>query len=250
MQPSLEPAVDAASPFRMAVLFPCKNDGATVVECVRRALRVLGDEAEYWIIDGSAEASATLAIAELVEAHSNVHYLSNRPDLGKGHAIAVGVAHCRAPLVAQIDADLQFFPEELPKLWEPLFEDRADLVLGSRFHRESTRLDGAVPWHRHLGNLAVSSYVSMLCGHRFCDVLTGMKAWRRQMFEALAPLSLDFNYDLELPYLARARGFRVEEVPITTDRRRQGRSAVNVVPAGISMLNRATRLRLRRSGNA
>jgi hypothetical protein len=92
--------------------------------------------------------------------------------------VHVGLAAVRAPLVAQVDADLQFLPEELPQLVEPLQAGRADLVLGSRFMRGSTRRPGSTPRIPTMENWITSAYASVLFGQRMTDILAGMKAWR------------------------------------------------------------------------
>ena len=86
--------------------------------------------------------------------------------------------------MAQIDADIQFLPEELPQLIAPIQEGRADVALGSRFMPAAVRRPGSAPLFRSLGNKTASGYASLLFWHRMTDVQAGMKAWTREAIDA------------------------------------------------------------------
>lgn len=187
--------------------------------------------AEVLVVDGGDDGTER-ALAPLTALHPGLRYLRNRPDRGKGHAVAVGIRHSRFDVLVEIDADLQFLPEEIPRLVAPLLEGRADLTLGSRFAPTSTRGPGSVPGARGLGNLAISAMASALGGQRMTDVLAGMKAWRRDVTTSFRWVSDGFSYEVELPLKALRGGFRVLDVPITTEARRTGQSAVPVLRTG------------------
>lgn len=217
----------------LSIIVPTRNEAASIVGCVERVLAACPG-AEVLVVDGGNDATEA-ALAPLGRARSELRYVRNVGDRGKGHAVAVGIAHSRGRLLAQIDADLQFLPEELPRLVAPLSAGGADMVLGSRFSPGAVRRRGSVPGARDLGNRAVSACASLLCRTRFTDVLAGMKAWRREVTEAFTLQSDGFSYEVELPIKALRRGFRVVEVPITTEPRRAGESSVRVVRTGLRL---------------
>jgi dolichol-phosphate mannosyltransferase len=139
--------------------------------------------------------------------------------------------------MAQIDADLQFLPEELPRLVAPIVEGRADVVLGSRFVRGSRRFPGGVPPLRTLGNRIVSAWASLLFLHLMTDILAGIKAWSRPAIDMIQPRLDGFSYEIEIPVRALRHGLRVVDVPVTTVVRRGGRSHVSrVAVEGARML--------------
>jgi dolichol-phosphate hexosyltransferase len=146
--------------------------------------------------------------------------------------------------MAEIDADLQFMPEELPRLFDPIKAGVADVVLGSRFATEAVRLPGSTPPLRTFGNKTTSLYASILFCHRMTDVLAGMMAWSRRTIETIDLRSDNYSYEVELPVKAIRKGLRVIDVPVTTDARQGGQSNVSVVLDGLTILFDITRFRL------
>lgn len=231
----------------LSVLVPAFNEAASIAACVRRIAAVALPPAEVLVIDGGHDDTETLVATvahELGEAPGPrvaIRYLRNHGDRGKGHAIRRGIAEARGQVMAQLDADLQFLPEDLPRLIAPILAGTADVTLGSRFAPGAVRAAGGVAPARHLGNRAVSAYVSLLFGQRMTDVLAGMKAWSRQAIAVIAPTCDGFSYEIEIPARALRRGLRVVDVPVTTQARTAGASHVRALPVGLRLLRDATR---------
>lgn len=227
-----------------SILIATRDDQATIAEVIERVFAAMPPTTEVLVIDGGHDQTCTI-VERLQARHPKLRYIRNQPDLGKGHAIRVGIEAARAPLMAQIDSDLQFLPEQLPRLFEPLEQGRADLALGSRFTSSSSRADRSVPGIRSLGNRVASAYASLLFGRRMTDVQAGMKAWTREAITRAPPISNNYSYEAEIPCKALRAGFRVIDVPVATLPRTTGETKVNVVRDGIRLLVDLTRFRLR-----
>jgi hypothetical protein len=119
----------------------------------------------------------------------------------------------------------------LRTLLDPLASGRADFVSGSRFPRA---LDPrTMPLDRHLGNLVVTGFASLLFGARLADVLSGAWAFRREALPRLPPLADDWNLSAEIKLACLlAPGVRFEELPIAY-RARAGNSTLASGPAGL-----------------
>jgi glycosyltransferase involved in cell wall biosynthesis len=230
----------------LTVLIATFDEEDTIEACVRRVAAVrFDDELEILVVDGGTD--RTREIVQRLCAELPVRYVRNACDRGKGHAIRTGCAEAAGDVIAQIDADLQFVPEELPRLIAPIAEGRADVALGSRFTRGSVRGRGSTPLFRTLGNKLASGYASVLFAHRMTDVQAGMKAWSRRAMQRLGPLRSDgYAYEVEIPVRALRAGLRVVDVPITTEARAAGETKVNVVLDGVPLLAAITRFRLGR----
>jgi dolichol-phosphate hexosyltransferase len=227
----------------LSILIAAFNEEASIEACLREVVRVYPQDVEVIVIDGGHDRTGEHVCA-LQRSMPALRYLRNDPDLGKGHAIRRGIAEARGVLMAQLDADLQFLPSDLPRLIEPLQLGAADVVLGSRFARGSRRLPGGTPLARTLGNRFMSGYASVLCAQRMTDVLAGIKAWTRTAIELIELRSDGYSYEVEIPMRAIRRGLRVVEVPVTTQARHGGESNVDVVRAGARMLLDICRFRL------
>lgn len=245
MNPATDPSAATApssTEIELTVIVTTLNEEATIEHCLRRIWAVFPERAEILVVDGGHDNTGRI-VQEMAQSCPAVRYLPNPNDRGKGHAMHVGLAAARGKFIAQIDADLQFLPEELPLILAPLRQDRADVVLGSRFASGAKRLPGSTPAVRTFGNWVTSHYASILFGCRMTDVLAGMKAWKRIVTERVRLTAENCSYDAELPVKAVRAGFRVIDVPITTDARQGGVSAIHVVRDGARILRDLTRFR-------
>lgn len=226
-----------------SVIVATFNEQDTIERCVRRIFATYPSGCEVLVVDGGSDRTGEI-VRGLAEEFPNLRYIANEDDRGKGHATKVGIEAAQADVMAEIDADLQFLPEELPRLFEPIVAGQADVVLGSRFAKGSVRLPGSTTWLRTFGNKITSFYASLLFRQRMTDVLAGMMAWTRQTVDAIDLRSDNYSYEVEIPVKALRKGLRVVDVPVTTDARQGGQSCVNVAMDGLTLLRDITRFRL------
>jgi len=230
----------------LSILIAAFNEEASIEACLREVALVFADDVEILVIDGGHDRTGE-RVRALQRAMPGLRYIRNSPDLGKGHAIRRGIREARGDLMAQLDADLQFLPSDLPRLLEPLQRGRADVVLGSRFAPGALRLPGGTPLMRSVGNHVMSAYASALSAQRMTDVLAGIKAWTRPAIERIELRSNGYSYEVEIPMRAVRRGLRVIELPVTTRARHGGESNVDVFRVGTRMLFDISRFRLEES---
>ncbi|HIA18287.1 MAG TPA: glycosyltransferase family 2 protein, partial [Planctomycetaceae bacterium] len=170
--------------LKLSVIVAAFNEQDTIENCVRQIFEVYPQQCELLVVDGGTDDTEGVVKA-LVGEFPQLRYVRNHDDRGKGHAIRTGIAEARAEVMAQIDADLQFLPSDLPQLVAPIDENRADVTLGTRFATGSVRRPGSTPMFRRWGNKFASFYASLLYWHRMTDVQAGMKAWTRQAAELI-----------------------------------------------------------------
>ncbi len=127
-----------------------------------------------------------------------------------------------ADAVAYLDADLEYYPEDIPRLMEPVLAGRAGYVLGSRF------LGGArgMRLYRRAGNLAFTLLLVLLTRRYMTDGQTGMRAFSRRA-AASAEIIHDYNYAQVLTLDLLRKGFALEEVPIQYRLREHGDSFIS-----------------------
>jgi glycosyltransferase involved in cell wall biosynthesis len=225
----------------LSVIIACYNEEASIEHCISRVIGVLPG-AEILVVDGGSDSTESL-VTRICEQSPEVRYIRNDNDQGKGHAIRVGISKARGNIITQCDADLQFLPEEIPRLLEPISEDRADFVMGSRFAKGSCRRPGSTPPLRTFGNKLVSGFASLTYAHPITDVMAGAKAWRKEVTDSFALTSPTFSYELELIAKSIRKGWRVAEVAVTTDPRTSGESSVHVFEHGMEVLRDIVRFK-------
>jgi glycosyltransferase involved in cell wall biosynthesis len=206
----------------LAVVVPAKDEEATIGELLERIaqVRVPGHELRPIVVDdGSVDRTTEIAPkrgAAVVRHHRN---------RGLGAAVRTGLraaVEAGASAIAYLDADLEYYPEDIPSLVEPILAGRADYVLGSRF------LGGVqgMRLHRRLGNHAFTALLQLLTRCRISDGQTGMRAFSREAARQ-AEIIHDYNYAQVLTLDLLRKGFRMEEIPIRYRVREQGSSFVS-----------------------
>jgi dolichol-phosphate mannosyltransferase len=223
------------------VIVPTRNEQDSI-EALLKRLRLSLPEAEVIVVDGGSDHTGD-KVRALQHEWPELRYFENRDDRGKGHAVRMGVKLATQNFIAQLDSDLQFYPEDLPSMLAMLRDQDLDFVCGSRFAKNSYRQAGSVPGLRDFGNRAFSLYTSAITRQRFTDVLAGIKVWKRQVTESFEIESEDFCYEVELPIKALRFGYRVGDFSVRTNAREFGASSVNVLKTSLALLIRIPKFR-------
>ncbi|HOE26902.1 MAG TPA: glycosyltransferase family 2 protein [bacterium] len=239
----------AAKPA-LSVIISCFNEEESIGECLRRTMQAVPD-AEILVIHGGSDKTADIA-EEMARGNPKITVIRNLDDRGKGHAIKVGIRRSSADVMVQFDADLQFMPEEIPKVVRPILAGEADFSFGARFMKESDVERYDFSFFRVMGNRIVNRYVNLLTRQRFCDITTGFKAWTRDAIESVAFKDDRFIYEAEIAVRAGLAGRRFAMVPITYFNRYGGISGhgrgwkepVSIIWTGVKILIFSTLIRL------
>ncbi|MBN1270327.1 MAG: glycosyltransferase family 2 protein [Kiritimatiellae bacterium] len=230
-----------------SLLVACRNEEATIEACLRSAAAALPG-AEILVAVGGNDRTLDIARGLAAEIQRLVAF-RNENDRGKGHAIKAAVRRAAGRFMVQFDADLQFRADDLPRLVDPLREDRADLVVGSRFTAGAGRSDSSKVLVRDMGNAILSLYASALAGRRMTDVTSGMKAWTREAIERIDFRDDRYSYEVEILIRAARLGLRLLEIPVEYTGRAAGqsmhRNSLAVARAGLVIMAKAFAARFR-----
>lgn len=198
----------------LSVIIPCYNEEKRIKETIRSLAGFLDRQPlDYELVvvdDGSSD--GTYAVAKSLEG-GRVGVFSYERNRGKGHALKFGFEKSGGDAVAFFDAGLDFPPSQILEFLKILEESGADLVIGSKRHRQSRVV---YPWHRWLVSFGAQILVKFLFGLGVTDTQVGLKVFRRPVLEKIAPLILvkKFAFDVEILALARHYNFKVKEAPV------------------------------------
>ncbi|TSC69846.1 MAG: cell wall biosynthesis glycosyltransferase [Parcubacteria group bacterium Gr01-1014_70] len=199
---------------KLSIVIPTYNEAKTIEEIIRRSAdetRKLGLQEEIIVVDdGSTD--GTEALVKGING-INLHYIRQIVNKGKGAALKRGFRDVTGEVVIIQDADLEYNPADYKKLLEPLQEDKADVVYGSRFRGEIQRVH--LFWHR-FGNVIVTFLSNMFTDLNLTDMETGYKAFRREVVEQIRDRLRSKRFGIEPEITARiAHGkWRIYEVPV------------------------------------
>jgi len=217
--------------MRTLVFIPAWNEADSVAAVIADVRECLPGADVLVVDDGSTDETATRA----TEAGATVASLPFNQGLGAAlqtgylYALREGYDFC-----AHLDADGQHPPAEVARLLEEVRADRADLVIGSRYHadaddRDSTGDDYRPTISRRIGTSVFRFFLTLATRQRFTDTTSGMRAANRRVMELFSEnYSPDFA-EIESLQLAVRQGLRVEEVPVRMLERAGGSSFLTPV---------------------
>jgi glycosyltransferase involved in cell wall biosynthesis len=193
----------------VSVVMPCLNEEEAIGPCIEKIQRTFsqaGIDGEIVVCDnGSTDAS--VAIAERMGAR-----VVHQPLRGYGQAYLKGFASARGRYLVMGDADDTYDFTMIPQFLAALRDEGNDFVTGSRYLNGGDANITAL--HRWFGNPALTRILNLFFGARYTDVYCGFRAFSRDAYDRIRPVSPGMEFNLELAINAGLAGLRVKEIPI------------------------------------
>jgi glycosyltransferase involved in cell wall biosynthesis len=195
---------------KLSVIVPVFDERNTVVEIVRRMRAVdLPVDLEIVVVDDGSTDGTRDVLRQL--ADSTVRVINHDVNRGKGAAIRSGLAQVTGDLVLVQDADLEYDPEDWPKLLNPILRGKARVVYGSRFTGERRNML-FLHW---VGNRFLSLVTNVLYNTTLSDMETCYKLFDRALLDGITLRAQRFEFEPEVTAKILRRGIRIYEVPIS-----------------------------------
>lgn len=198
--------------MKLSIVIPCYNEKATIADIVAAVKASPYPDKEIIIVDDcSRDGTRDILQKDIVGQVDKVLY--HEVNQGKGAALRTGIQAATGDVVIIQDADLEYDPQEYPRLVEPILRNKADVVFGSRFM-------GGEPhrvvyfWHR-VGNGVLTLLSNMFSNLTLTDMETCYKVFRREIIQSIKIEENRFGFEPEITAKIAKTHCRLYEVGIS-----------------------------------
>ncbi len=197
--------------FKLSIIIPCYNEKNTIKEVIQRIKNSSVQSKQIIIVDDYST-DGTKEILNSISDES-IKVIFNNRNQGKGAAIAKGIKDVTGDITIIQDADLEYDPSEYEKIIEPILQNNADVVYGSRFQ-------GASPhrvvyfWHR-VGNRFLTLMSNILTDIKLTDMETCYKAFKTDILKSINIREKRFGFEPEITAKVARMNCKIYEVGIS-----------------------------------
>ena len=224
----------------VSVIVPARNEAGNIDDILTRC-PMMGPEDEIIFVEGNSTDDTWARIQRAVDGYKRTHRLvaAQQKGEGKGDAVRLGFDLATKDILMILDADLTTPPEELPKFYNAIVENKAEFVNGSRLVYPMEKQ--AMRFFNILANKFFAVAFSFVLGQRFKDTLCGTKVLSRTHYQRLTATrdffgDFDPFGDFDLLFGAARLGLKIVEIPIHYQERTYGTTNIQRWRHGLILL--------------
>lgn len=201
---------------KLSILMAAYNEERTIRACVAAVLSAPlppGLSREILIVDDGSTDDTWQIVQALADEHpEEIRVYRLATNQGKGAAVRRAIQEMTGDIAIFQDADLEYDPNDIPRVLAPILDGRADVVFGSRFTGGERRV--LLFWHS-LANRFLTLLSNMLNDTNWSDMETCYKAFSAAALRSMPLVSKRFGIEPEIAAKTARNRFRLYEVPIT-----------------------------------
>jgi glycosyltransferase involved in cell wall biosynthesis len=197
---------------RLSVIVPVYNEVPQLKNVIRILMTAPCPIPREWIFVDDCSTDGSLQILRELAAEYQFRLIAQEQNQGKGAAVIRGIEEATGEYIMIQDADFEYDPRDIPSLMEPLLQDRADVVYGSRFKKNAPQVHRT---YHYFVNRFLTLSSNLLSGIYLTDMETCYKIFRSGLLKSMNLQSRRFGIEVELTaYVAKSQA-RIHELPIS-----------------------------------
>ncbi len=194
-----------------SVIVPFFNEEKTLETAVLNLLKEDFASEIILVNDGSYDESLKIA-TRLSKEQTSIKLIDSKENKGKGHALKLGIKESTKKYIGIFDADLEYYPKDLKKLFQEIDEKKLDLVWGSRFIGNYKRENKYI--RTYFANKLLSLLFSIVHNKKVTDIATCLKVFRKDILETIELNANGFSIEVEILAKCLAKSDYFSEIPI------------------------------------
>jgi len=200
---------------KLSIIIPAYNEDKTIRRIIERVNRVdLGLDKEIIAVDDGSKDKTSEILDQIATAGKvDLKIFKHDKNQGKGAALNTGFKQASGDIIIIQDADLEYDPADYRSLIQPILDDKADIVYGSRFTGDKPHRV-LYFWH-YAGNKLIALISNIFSNLNLTDVETGYKAFRKEVIAGMKLKEKRFGFENEFTIKAARRKWRFYEVGIS-----------------------------------
>ena len=204
---------------KLSIIIPVYNEEKTIKKVIDKVKSVRLDNfsKEIIIVDDCSTDKTRDALKKIRDNSLKIFY--QEVNGGKGAAVRAGLKNSTGDIILIQDADLEYNPQEYPKLLKPFEDKKVNVVYGSRLEVIRKNLSRMYKLH-YFGNLFLTSITNLLYGAKISDMETGYKVFRKEVAGSMSLKSRRFDLEPEITAKILKNGYKIHEVPISFNGRK------------------------------
>ena len=198
--------------MKISVIVPCYNEEKYIIEVLKK-ISLQKDTFNIEVI--VSDDKSTDNTLDILKSSSNLYdkLVIGEINKGKGAAIKLALEKVTGDIVLIQDADLEYSPEDYKNLLLPFFNNKADVVYGSRFSGSAEKR--ILYFHHRIANFLITLFSNLLTNLNFQDIETGYKVFKTDILKRLDLKENSFSFEVEVTQKIAKLSLRIFEVGIS-----------------------------------
>jgi len=222
---------------QLSIVIPAYNESARIEHALDRVLSCVAEQgwdAEVLVVDDGSKDDTAAIVQRWMAQHPRLHLVQNPGNKGKGYSVRNGLLQAAGDIVMFTDADLSAPMEEAQRLLDAI-ANGADVAIGSRW-MDRNRQTIHQPLYRQFFGRCFNWLTRTIMGLPYKDTQCGFKAFKRSAAQIIFRLQTieRWGFDPEILFIARKRGYRIAEVPVSWAH--DARTRMSYLRDGLQML--------------